>query len=134
MHVYNIIFFYILLSILRFLKVLVTGATDNDIVHLEDHAAELRGEHELLLLSDQRIDDKGLLHVVGALVHAVDAELAAAFGTGPHLLGLDLSERGNRVETAVLGERHGDSVESLGERAHGVLLKSWRLHSSVLDS
>jgi hypothetical protein len=44
--------FFILLYILRLLKVLVTRAADNDIVYLENHAAELRGEHELLLLSD----------------------------------------------------------------------------------
>jgi len=46
------------------LKVVVIAASNNDIVHLEHHAAELRGQEKLRALRDQRVDNEVLLHVV----------------------------------------------------------------------
>src|SRR5690349_14908215 len=58
------------------LVVVLARPRHNNIIHLEYHAAELGGQHELLLLADQRVDDKRLLHVVGPAAHAVDTETA----------------------------------------------------------
>jgi hypothetical protein len=41
--------------------------------HLKHHPAQLGGEHKLLPLGDQGVDDKVLLHIVAARLHAVDA-------------------------------------------------------------
>lgn len=114
------------------LEVVLPAPADNDVVHLEHHPAQLGGEHELLLLADERVDDEGVLHVVAAPLHAVDAE-PAAFAAGLDLLRLDLGQRGDGVQTAVLGEGHGHRVEGLGEGAHGVLLQAGRLDGRVLD-
>lgn len=114
------------------LEILVPRPTDNDIIDLEDHAAELGSEHELLALADEGVDDEGVAHVVVAAAHAVDAE-AAARVVALDLLRLDLGQRGDRVEAAVLRQRHGHRVQGLGERPHRVLLEPGRLDRRVLD-
>ena len=45
-----------------------------DVVDLEDHPDQLRGERDLLLLRQQRLDDVLRLHVVRPLLQAVDAQ------------------------------------------------------------
>lgn len=82
------------------LKVILVYARHNDIVHLEHHPAQLRRQLQLLLLANQRVNDKRLLHVVAPPAHAVDAQPAAA---ALDLLALDLGQRRDWVEAAVLG-------------------------------
>ncbi len=118
-------------SIIDSLEVIFARASNNYVVDLEYHAAQLSGQHELLLLANKRIDHEGILHVA-SLAHAVNSEAATAGGI-LDLLTLDLSQGGNGVESAVLGERHGDGVESLGERSHSVLLEARRLHGRILN-
>lgn len=114
------------------LVVFVARSAHNDVVHLEHHAAQLRCQHQLLLLSDQGVDDERLLHVVAALVHAVHSQAAANLCC-LDLLRLDLGQRGDGVETAVLGQCHGHGIQGLGKSAHGVLLETRRLGRSILD-
>lgn len=45
------------------LEFVLVAAGHNDVVDLEDHAAQLGGEQELLALGDERVDDEVLLHV-----------------------------------------------------------------------
>jgi hypothetical protein len=49
----------------RRLELAFVAAGDDDVVDLEHHAAQLGGEQELLALGDERVDDKGGLHVCG---------------------------------------------------------------------
>ena len=114
------------------LVVFLARSRNNNVVDLEDHSAELCGKHKLLPLADKRIDDEGLLHVVGAATHAIDTKTTTTSRI-LDLLGLDLGEGSDGVETTVLGESHGDGVESVGEGAHGVLLEAGRLDGSVLN-
>lgn len=114
------------------LEVVLPAPADDDVVDLEHHPAQLGGEHELLLLADEWVDDEGVLHVIVAPLHAVDAE-PAAVAAGLDLLRLNLGQGGDRVQAAVLGEGHGHRVEGLGEGAHGVLLETGRLDGCVLD-
>ena len=45
-----------------------------DVVDLEDHADELSGERDLLFLRQKRLDHVLSLHVVRALLQAIDAQ------------------------------------------------------------
>ena len=114
------------------LKLLLTRPGHNDIVNLEHHAAQLGCQHQLLLLADERINDKRLLHVVLASTHSVDTDTATG-GRILDLLALDFGQGGNGVQTAVLGQSHRNGVESLSERAHRVLFQAGSLDSRVLD-
>lgn len=44
---------------IRRLELAFVAAGDDDVVDLEDHAAELGSEQELLTLGDERVDDEG---------------------------------------------------------------------------
>lgn len=116
----------------RRLIVIIARPRHDNIIHLEHHPAQLRRQHELLLLADERINHKGLFHVVGAVAHAVNTEAAAASGIFD-LLALHLGQCRDRVQTAVLGEGHGDGVERLGKCPHRVLLQAGRLDSRILN-
>lgn len=131
-HMHNLFTSALHLCLSAHLEVVLPAPADNDVVHLEHHPAQLGGEHELLLLADERVDDEGVLHVVAAPLHAVDAE-PAAVAAGLDLLRLDLGQGSDRVQAAVLGKGHGHRVEGLGEGAHGVLLQAGRLDGRVLD-
>jgi hypothetical protein len=115
----------------RRLIVIIARPRHNNIIHLEHHSAQLRRQHKLLLLADERVDHKCLLHVVGAVAHTVNTEAAAASGI-LDLLALHLGQCRDRVQTAVLCEGHGDGVERLGKGPHRVLLQTGRLDSRVL--
>ena len=52
---------------------------------------------------------------------------------GPHLLGLDLSQRLDGVEARILGKRDGDGFEGVGEGAEGVLLNGLDLVGLAAD-
>jgi len=49
---------------IRRLELAFFAAGDDDVVDLEHHAAELGREQELLALGDERVNDKGGLHVI----------------------------------------------------------------------
>lgn len=115
------------------LKVILVHARNNDVINLQHHPAKLRRKLQLLLLPNERVNDKRILHVVVALAHAVDAEPAPGLGPRLHLLALDLGQRRDGVEPAVLRQRHGHGVERLREGPHGVLLQPGRLDRRVLD-
>lgn len=112
------------------LEVLLSATSNNDVVNLQHHSAELGSQHELLSLSNQWIDDESILHVVRASLHAVDTQSRVLLGD---LSGLDAGKGGNWGESGVLGQGHWDLVKSLGESAHGILLKAWRLDGGILD-
>mmetsp|Transcript_27203 Transcript_27203/g.92600 ORF Transcript_27203/g.92600 Transcript_27203/m.92600 type:complete len:580 (+) Transcript_27203:51-1790(+) len=95
------------------------GAVHDDVVDLEDHLDDLRRELDLLLLADEGLEDLLLLHVVGALLEAVDAQVRVLLR---ELLGLDGRELRDRREARVLREGHGHVVERVGEGADGVLV------------
>ena len=48
---------------IRRLELALVAASDDDVVDLEHHAAQLGGEQELLAPGDERVDDEGGLHV-----------------------------------------------------------------------
>mmetsp|Transcript_66724 Transcript_66724/g.132224 ORF Transcript_66724/g.132224 Transcript_66724/m.132224 type:complete len:292 (-) Transcript_66724:940-1815(-) len=94
-------------------------ARRDDVVDLEDHAHDLCSQVDLLLLADERLEHLLLLHVVGALKHAVDAQVGLAL-LGLHCLyGGDFSDW---VKPRVLGERARRHLERLREGPHRVLL------------
>ena len=61
---------------------LVVPMHDN-VVDFEDHLHDLRRQEQLLLLTDERLEDKLLLHVVRPGVLAVDPEVRVVFGHLP---------------------------------------------------
>lgn len=71
------------------------------VVDLQDHLDELRGEHDLLLLGVQRLDDVMFLHVRVSAHHAVDAERRRVL---LNVTRLQLRERLDGQQSAVLGE------------------------------
>lgn len=81
-------------------------------------------QQQLLTLADERINRELGLHIVAAGVHAVDAQTGIIL---LDLLGLNRGESFDGVEARVLGEGHGDGVESVGEGAHGVLFDAGAL-------
>ncbi|KAI6768986.1 hypothetical protein HG531_010090 [Fusarium graminearum] len=66
-------------------------------------------------------------------VEALNTKLATALGSSLDLLALDFGKSGDRVETTVLGQGHGNGVESLRKGTHGVLFKARGLDSRILD-
>ena len=58
---------------LKTMSARVCKSTGGGVTYLKHHPAQLGGEHELLPLGDQGVDDEVLLHVVAACLHAVDA-------------------------------------------------------------
>jgi len=96
----------------------------DDVVDLEDHLHDLRGQEELLLLRDQRVVHVLLLHVPSALVGGVDAEAVVLLGD---LLGLDSGEGLLSLVAAVLGEGEGRGLEGVGKGPHGVLFEGRHL-------
>ena len=81
-------------------------------------------------LSNEWINDESILHVVRASLHAVDTQSRVLLGDLP---GLDAGKGGDWGETGVLGQGHWDLVKSLGESAHGILLKAWGLDGGILN-
>lgn len=112
------------------LEVLLSAASNNDVVDFQHHSAELSCQHELLSLSNQWIDDESILHVVRASLHAVDTQSRVLLGD---LSRLDAGKGSNWRETGVLRQGHWDLIKSLGESAHGILLKAWGLDGGILD-
>ena len=108
----------------------IIGASNNNIINLENHTAELRRKHQLLSLGDQRVDNEVVAHVVAARLHAVNTQTRIALF---QLSRFDLGQCLDRRQTAVVGEclRHG--VEGVGESPHRVLLESGRFHGRVFD-
>lgn len=119
---------------LPILEIVLVRSRNNNVVDLEHHSAQLRRQLELLLLANERINDKGVLHVVVAAAHAVHAQLASLRRAGLDLLALNLGQRRDGVQTAVLGQRHGNGVEGFRKGAHRVLLEAGRLTSRILNS
>lgn len=50
----------------------------NDVIYLQDHLGDLRGQEQLLPLAGQGLEDALLPHVVRAYVVAVDAQVRVA--------------------------------------------------------
>ena len=98
---------------------LLVVAHADDVVDLEDHLHDLGSEEELLLLSDEGLEDALGLHVVGSGLVAVDSEEGVL---GLELLALDVGELLDGGKAAVLGEGKGDVVKGVGEGADGVLV------------
>ena len=113
------------------LEIILVNTRHDDVVHLEHHAAQLRRQHELLLLPNQRVDDKGFLHVVATLAHAVDTQTATDRRCGLDLLALHLGQRSDRVQTTVLGQCHWDGIQGFGKGPHCVLFEPRRLNCSI---
>ena len=76
-----------------------------DIVDLEDHLDQLCREEQLALLGVETLNHALLLHVVLSLSGAVHTQGGIALGD---LLGLNLSDRVDGLESRVLGQRHRD--------------------------
>jgi len=112
------------------LHALISLAGQTDVVDLEDHADELRGQRDLLLLGQQSLDHVLRLHVVRALLQAVDAQARVVLFD---LLTLDITQRDDGIEAGIFSQRHGNVIEGVGERAHGVLLQSGDLVSLLGD-
>lgn len=115
------------------LKFILVRTRHDHVIDLQHHPTQLRRKLQLLLLPNERVYNEGVLHVVVPLAHAIDSQLAPSLGPTLHLLALDLRQRGDGVEPAVLGQRHRDRVERLGEGPHGVLLQAGSLDRCVLD-
>ena len=103
----------------------------NDIINLKNHSAELRGELELLLLADERLDDADILHVVGSHSHAVDAQPRILL---LHLSLLQLRHLLHEAESAVLRERGGDLIQRVSEGSEGMLFDTGDLGGRLLHS
>lgn len=69
-------------------------------------------------------------HIITTSLHAIDAQSRVALS---ELAGLDLCQRLNGRQTAVVGERLRDRVERVGKRAHGVLFQTGGFDRRVLD-
>lgn len=88
-------------------------------------------QEDLLSLGNQGIVHELLLHVVGALVQAVNAQPAVVLGD---LASLDLGQSLDWWQTRVLGKSQWHSLERLGESAHGVLVNTGNLIGGLGDS
>lgn len=78
-----------------------------NIVDLQDHLDQLRGQRQLLLLRVESFDNILDLHVVCALLHRVDAQPRILLG---QLSRFQVGHRLNRRQTRVLRERNRDRV------------------------
>mmetsp|Transcript_5057 Transcript_5057/g.10698 ORF Transcript_5057/g.10698 Transcript_5057/m.10698 type:complete len:277 (+) Transcript_5057:73-903(+) len=101
----------------------VLGRGD-DVVDLEDHLHQLRRQHELLLLADQRLEDTLHAHVALATADAIHTEVGVALLDLARLHG---RQRGDGAHAAVLRQCHGDIVQRIGEGVHGILLHARHL-------
>lgn len=114
----------------RSLELVLVATRNNDIVDLQHHATKLRGQHQLLPLSNQWVNNERIPHVVAAGLHTVNAQSAVLLRD---LTTLDAGQGFDGGETGILGESHGHGVEGIGESAHSVLLEAGGLDRCVFD-
>lgn len=100
----------------------------DDVVNLENHLHDLRGEQELLLLAAEGLNDLLLLHVVGTATHAVDAKARVLLSD---LASLNVGKSLDASKTAILGKRNRDGVEGVRKGTDSVLLDSGDLIGSL---
>ncbi|KAH3683013.1 hypothetical protein WICPIJ_006017 [Wickerhamomyces pijperi] len=105
--------------------------TDDDIVDLQDHSCQLRSQQQLLLLTDQRIDNEQLLHVVAALTQTINTQVGATLFD---LLGLDVGQSLNRIQPGVLSQGHWDLIKGVGKGTERVLVDTGLLFRGFRDS
>mmetsp|Transcript_92559 Transcript_92559/g.135307 ORF Transcript_92559/g.135307 Transcript_92559/m.135307 type:complete len:365 (-) Transcript_92559:575-1669(-) len=100
-------------------RCLLVPTRSDDVIDLQNHFDHLGGEQHLLLLAVQRLKNLLLLHVARTHLFAIH--------TQPRVLLLDLSclhlgQSLNARQTRVLSQRHGDGLERIGKRVHGILV------------
>ena len=103
---------------LRRSKLILVAPRNNHVIHLQHHPTQLGREEQLLSLSNQGVYYEDLAHVVAAGLHAIDAQPCVLFA---YLSRFDFREGFDGTKARILGERHGDGVQGVGERAHRVL-------------
>lgn len=100
-------------------SILIFAIRRDGVVNLQYHPTELRRQQELLPLSNQRIDDEEISHVVRAGRQTVNAEARVALLDLPRL---DICKRLYRGKSRVLGQGGRNSIECIRECPHSVLL------------
>ncbi|CAG2120135.1 unnamed protein product, partial [Medioppia subpectinata] len=100
----------------------------SDVIDLKDHFDQLCGQTYLLLLTRQRLDHVLYFHfkLFHQFIQQTRGSFVETIDSKPWVLFLDLSRLDfgdgfDGRESAILCQSHGNGLESVGERAVGVL-------------
>lgn len=102
----------------------------SDVVDLQNHLDQLRGQDDLLLLGVQRFDHVVLLHVRIAGQHAVDSQRGRVLG---NVTRFQLGQGFDRRQTAILGQSQRHRFQGDAERTEGILFQRGQLVSFAGD-
>lgn len=96
----------------------------NDIVNLEDHFDDLRGQFKLLLLGHHRLKDALFVHIHGSFVISVNAKERVVFSD---LLFSQFGYVLDRVVARILSQSHRNFFQSVSKGSHGILFNAGNL-------